>query len=324
MILTREFTEEIPIDSRSDDVSIPQQKLLARIAALARQFPEGRTATLIPFLTVIRLSEATAFAPAVLTPSFCVIVQGNKRIHIGQQVIDYGAGDFVASVIDTPASGQVVGASKDRPYIGLRIELTTQEIASVIADARIHVAPAEKKAGAAAFVGTASQHVLELFSRLIQLLAKPQEATFMASLVKREMLFRLLTGEYAHLFLQKAIFGQSADGVGRVIDWIRQNYATTFSVDELARSNGMSVSGLHHKFKAITTRGPLQYQKELRLQEARRLMLSGSMDVTRAALEVGYQSASQFNREYRRLFGLPPLKDIRSILGSSNPAARTE
>jgi AraC-like DNA-binding protein len=307
-----------------DEVSNPQHKLLNRIGVLTQQFPEGRNATLIPFLTVVRLSQPTTFAPAVLTPSFCLIVQGKKRIHIGQEIIDYGAGDFVASVIDTPAAGQVVEATKHQPYIGLRINLATQEIASVITEAKIHIEPQAKKSGAAAFVGRAGTPLLELFAKLIQLLGKPKEAIFMAGLVKREMIFRLLTGEHAHLFLQKAIFGQTADGVGRVIEWIRRNYSTTISVDELARSNGMSVSGLHHKFKAITTRGPLQYQKELRLQEARRLMLSGSMDVTRAALEVGYQSASQFNREYRRLFGLPPSKDIRSILGGSNPIAHSE
>jgi AraC-like DNA-binding protein len=115
------------------------------------------------------------------------------------------------------------------------------------------------------------------------------------------------------MFFQKSLFDQTANGVGRVIEWIRRNYTEGFSIDELARSYGMSVSALHHKFKAITTMSPLQYQKQLRLQEARRLLVSGQMDATSAALEVGYDSPSQFNREYRRLFGLPPLKDVKSF-----------
>ena len=117
------------------------------------------------------------------------------------------------------------------------------------------------------------------------------------------------------------LFDQQADGIGKAIAWIREHYARSFTVEELATSNNMSVSGLHHKFKAITTMSPLQYQKQLRLQEARRLILSGSMDATTAALEVGYESPSQFSREYRRLFGLPPLQDIKAVRNSSAAGA---
>src|SRR2546428_10515778 len=138
---------------------------------------------------------------------------------------------------------------------------------------------------------------------------------------KREMLFHLLSGDSGHLFFQPVLFDQQADGVGKAIAWIREHYTRSFTVEELATSNNMSVSGLHHQFKAITTMGPLQYQKHLRLQEARRLMLSGSMDATTAALEVGYQSPSQFSREYRRLFGLPPLQDIKAVRKSSAAGA---
>jgi transcriptional regulator GlxA family with amidase domain len=127
------------------------------------------------------------------------------------------------------------------------------------------------------------------------------------------MIFHLLSGEYKHLFLQQVFFDQQADGVGKAIAWIKENYTRSFTVEELAISFKMSVSGLQHKFKAITTMSPVQYQKQLRLQEARRLMLSGSTDATTAALTVGYESPSQFSREYRRIFSLPPLKDIKSV-----------
>jgi AraC-like DNA-binding protein len=122
-----------------------------------------------------------------------------------------------------------------------------------------------------------------------------------------------LSGDYGHLFFQQLFFNQQTEGVGKAIAWIEENYARPFTVEELAKATNMSVSGLHHKFKTITTMGPVQYQKQLRLQEARRLMLSGSMDATTAALEVGYESPSQFSREYRRLFGLPPYQDIKAL-----------
>ncbi len=138
---------------------------------------------------------------------------------------------------------------------------------------------------------------------------------------KREMLFHLLSGDSGHFFFQPVLFDQQADGVGKAIAWIREHYARSFTVEELATSNNMSVSGLHHQFKAITTMGPVQYQKHLRLQEARRLMLSGSMDATTAALEVGYASPSQFSREYRWLFGLPPLQYIKAVRKSSAAGA---
>ncbi len=180
-------------------------------------------------------------------------------------------------------------------------------------EADIHVKPQENKLNTAAFIGKSDADLLDACLRLLKLLDKPQEARFLSALIKREMLFHLLSGDSGHFFFQPVLFDQQADGVGKAIAWIRDHYARSFTVEELETSNNISVSGLHHQFKAITTMGPLQYQKHLRLQEARRLMLSGSMDATTAALEVGYQSPSQFSREYRRLFGLSPLQDIKAV-----------
>ena len=162
-------------------------------------------------------------------------------------------------------------------------------------------------------VRTSFADFLDLFIRLLKLLDTPQEARFLSALIKREMIFHLLSGDSGDFFFQQVLFERQGEGVGKAIAWIKDHYAHTFTVEELAQLNNMSVSGLHHKFKAITTMGPLQYQKRLRLQEARRLMLSGRVDATTAALEVGYESPSQFSREYRRLFGLPPLQDIKAV-----------
>jgi AraC-like DNA-binding protein len=278
---------------------------------------EGRTHTIIPFLSLVRHSHPTPLMPVVLTPSLCLILQGTKQLHIGQDKLEYHTGDYLASLIDIPAPAQIIGATRQFPYIGLRIDFTTQEVASVVIEADINVKPQENKLNSAAFIGKSDADFLDICTRLLKLLDKPQEARFLSALIKREMLFHLLSGEYGHFFFQPVLFDQQADGIGKAIAWIREHYARSFTVEELAQSTNMSVSGLHHQFKAITTMGPLQYQKHLRLQEARRLMLSGSMDATTAALEVGYQSPSQFSREYRRLFGRPPLQDIKEVRDSS-------
>jgi AraC-like DNA-binding protein len=306
-------SETEPLRSRTEEGT---GSPLEGIAKLVENYPEGITQTVVPYLSVIRCDRQTSFEPGVITPSFCIIVRGRKRVYLGEEIFEYSDGDSLSSLIAIPATGMVVGATPQNPYIGLKIELHLHEIASVVTESGLKFDHRADAPRVGAFVGKASPDVLEIFLKMIRLIEKPEEV-FLAKLLKKEMLFRLLTGEYGHLFFQKALFDQTANGVGRVIEWIRQNYTSGFSVDELARSYGMSVSALHHKFKAITTMSPLQYQKQLRLQEARRLLVSGQMDATTAALEVGYESPSQFNREYRRLFGLPPLKDVRSFRQSA-------
>lgn len=303
----------------------PHRQRTEQLIALTEKITplEGRIQTAIPFLYIVRNTQPTPPIPAVLTPSFCLILQGGKRIHFGQDIIDCRPGNFLTSMIAMPASAQVIGASKTTPYIGLRMDLTTQEIATVMTEADIKIKPVEKKLSIGTFVGTADAALHDLFVRLLSLINSPRDVRYLAALIKREMIFTLLTGDYGHLFFQQVFFDQQADGVGKAIAWIGDNFARSFTVEELARATNMSVSGLHHKFKAITAMGPLQYQKQLRLQEARRLMLSGAMDATTAALEVGYDSPSQFSREYHRLFGLPPFQDIKAIR-KNYPAAAFE
>ncbi|MCM3626091.1 AraC family transcriptional regulator [Paenibacillus glycanilyticus] len=295
------------------------KKVLDQLIAMTERITmtEGRTTTIVPFLSIVRRHHDTMRSAGVLTPSFCLILQGAKRLYLGQDVYNYEAGDYLASLIDIPASAQIVGATEDSPYIGLRIDFTTQEIASVVVEAEINTEPKERSLSTAAFIGKSDSELLDIFYRLMKLIDKPKEARFMSELLKREMIFNLLSGDFGHLFMQKALFDQRADGVGKAILWIQENYTRSFTVEELAKSCNMSTSGLHHKFKAITTMGPLQYQKQLRLQEARRLMLSGPVGATTAALTVGYESPSQFNREYRRLFGQPPLQDIKAMRQTS-------
>lgn len=297
------------------------KKALEELLALTERFSlaEGRTSTVVPYFSIVKRSRETECNPGVLTPSFCLILQGGKKLYLGQEVYRYGAGDYLASLIDIPAAAQVVEATERSPYIGLRIDFTTQEIASVVMEAGIDAESRENGLTKGAFIGKSDAELLDIFSRLLKLLDKPNDARFLSELLKREMIFHLLSGDNGHLFFQKVLFDQRADGVGKAIQWIKENFSRSFTVEELAKSCNMSVSGLHHKFKAITTIGPLQYQKQLRLQEARRLMLSGPVGATTAALTVGYESPSQFNREYRRLFGLPPLQDIKAMRKSAVP-----
>lgn len=292
-----------------------KQKTLNTIIEMTERIAkiDGNTKTTIPFLSVTRHSHEIPITPGVMNPAFSIILQGRKEFHFGEETIHFNTGDFAASIIDIPVSVQVIGASKELPCISLRIDLTTSEIASVVMDAHIEFDIKNKNLYLGAFVGKSDGELLELFIRLLKLIDRPKDTCFLSELIKREMIYHLLTGEYGYLFLQQLLADQQADGIGKAIEWIKENYTRSFTVEELAKSNNMSVSGLHHKFKAVTAMGPLQYQKELRLHEARRLMLNGSMDVTTAAMEVGYESSSQFTREYKRLFGQPPLKHIRAL-----------
>ncbi|AVK47226.1 AraC family transcriptional regulator [Clostridium beijerinckii] len=292
-----------------------KQKTLNTIIGMTERIAkiDGNTKTIVPFFSVTRHSHEIPITPGVMNPAFSIILQGRKEFHFGDETIHFNAGDFAASIIDMPVSVQVIGASKELPCISLRIDFTTSEIASVILDAKIEFNIKNKNLYLGAFVGKSDEELLDLFIRLLKLINKSKDTYFLSQLIKREMIYHLLSGEYGYLFFQQVLAEQQADGIGKAIEWIKENYKRSFTVEELAKSNNMSVSGLHHKFKAVTAIGPLQYQKELRLHEARRLMFSDSIDVTTAAMEVGYESSSQFTREYKRLFGQPPLKHIRAL-----------
>jgi AraC-like DNA-binding protein len=274
---------------------------------------EDRIQTILPFITAIRYSRQTPVIPGVLTPSICLILQGAKKLHLGQEVIDYQAGDYLVSVIDIPASAEIIGATKQSPYIGVRIDFTTEEIASVVMEAGIHSKAKGNKLHPGAYVGKADEGLVESIYRLLKLIENPHASGYLSSLMKREMIFHLLSGDSGHIFFQQVMIDRQGDGISKAVAWIKEHYAQAFTIKELASLTNMSVSGLHHKFKAVTTLGPLQYQKQLRLQGARRLMLGGSFNVTEAALEVGYENASQFSREYRRFFGSSPSKDIKAL-----------
>ncbi len=294
----------------NEQLELELQKLSKR--ALKYAPLEGQNPTAISYFEVLKSTKSTPLRHGILKPSFCVILQGNKKVLLGSDVLKYGAGFYLASLIDIPTSGQIIGATEKNPYLGLRIEYSNEEIASVIMDAKLEFKTNEKvKPGA--FKALASLELLETFHKLFKLLDAPEQVPFLSQLVKKEMIYHLLTSSEGHLFFQNMILEPNSKGIGFAINWIKDNFDRPFTIEQLAKTSSMSVSSLHHKFKAFMSMGPLQYQKQLRLQEARRLLMNGEDDATNIALRVGYESPSQFSREYRRLFGLPPMKDMKSM-----------
>lgn len=267
---------------------------------------DGRTFTDIPFLSFIRTSGQTPMVKGILKPSLCLVVQGKKRVIIGSETINYGKGSYILSSVDIPIAGQVYGASKAEPYLGVAIEIDPAEVASVLMESGISANKTKEK-NSGAFVYKSNEDFLECVYRLVKLLDKPSEAKYLANIIKKELIYRLLISE------QGLMLSHQDSGISKAISWIRDNFNQPLKIEKLAKDLHMSVSSLQHKFKSATTMGLLQYQKNLRLQEAKRLLLAGGIDVASTAFEVGYESPSQFNREYRRLFGASPLADIKSL-----------
>jgi AraC-like DNA-binding protein len=273
---------------------------------------EQRVATAIPFLSLLRSSHPTPVSKGVLKPSCCVILQGHKRVHLSDEVLDYGPGEYLVVSVDMPASGHIISATADKPYLLLNIELDPQEIAAIVLEAKITIDSEQPVRGA--FIGQTDDALQESLYQLVRLLqAPPAEAAFLAVGLKREIIYRMLNGPYGRQLYQNVVLDQQDRGISKAIAWLKDHYDQPIKVEELAQATNMSVSSLHHRFKAVTNIGPMQYQKQLRLQRARSLLLNGEVDATTAAYKVGYESASQFSREYRRLFGAPPMQDIKKL-----------
>jgi AraC-like DNA-binding protein len=208
--------------------------------------------------------------------------------------------------------GHVIEASTARPFLGLILRLDLSELARLMVDSSLP-ATRTQQTGRGMAVGRLTVPLLNAFERLIDLLDEPGNIPILAPLVQREILYRLLMSPQGPRLRQIATAGSHSHQIARALDWIRENFDRTLKVDDLASSAGMSASSFHQHFRTMTNMSPLQYQKWIRLHEARRLMLAGSLDATRAAFQVGYESASQFSREYSRLFGAPPLRDIKRM-----------
>lgn len=293
------------------------------MAGLVERFSngDGIHASAIPGLHCIRLSAPHQQLPTVYQPSFCVIVQGAKQVLLEDEIYRYAPPQFLAVSVDLPLVGQVLEASVDAPYLCLAIDIDARQIADLIA----HAEPAPTLRGQTPrglFVGALDGETQDTVLRLARLLAAPRDIPVLAPLLVREFHFRLLSGAYGAPIAQMAMTGSSTCKIGHVIRHIKTRLAEPMRVEELASLANMSRSSFHQQFKAVTALSPLQYQKRLRLTEARQILLAEQADAATAAYRVGYQSVSQFSREYARMFGAPPIRDVASLRGVESGAAR--
>lgn len=273
---------------------------------------EGVHETAVPRLTLVRASQPTEPLHAVHKPSICMIAQGRKRLKLCENLMEYGAGSHLVASLDLPVVGHVCEASAEEPYLCLRLDLDLALLGTLVLEMNAPIAQTAPSCRALGVAETpAALH--DAAVRLVALLDRPQDIPFLAPLVERELLYLLLRGEHAGLLHQMLTPNHRLQNVNRAIGWIRNNFHRPFSIDQLAQEARMSSSSLHEHFRAMTNMSPLQYQKQLRLQEARRLILTEALDAASAGRRVGYDSPSQFSREYRRQFGAPPLADVSRL-----------
>ena len=265
-----------------------------------------------PGIYLSRFTGTTELVHGFLEPCFCVIAQGAKALTIGHDVFRYDPAQYMISTVGLPMTAQVVEASVDRPYLGLRLTLDPSAVASVMVESDI-MQPRGDGGVKAADVSTLDADLLDATVRLMRLIERPNEYRALVPLVVCEIVYRLLTGAQGSRMRHLAAFGGHAHRMVRAVEKLRENFDKPLRIEAVARELGMSLSGFHAHFKVVTAMSPLQFQKQLRLQEARRLMLSENFDAAEASYRVGYDDASHFSQEYKRHFGESPMRDVRRL-----------
>lgn len=263
-------------------------------------------------LTLHRVSAPTELIHGKVVPAFCVIAQGCKEILLGENRYQYNPSNYLLVTTELPVVSQVIEASQERPYLSLRLLLDPPLVGSVMVEAGNF--PSHSQTDVRAMdVSPLVPSLLDATVRLVRLLDNPSEARFLAPAITREIVYRLLIGEQSDRLRHIAVLGGHTNRISRAINRLRNEFDQPIQIETIAGELGMSVSGFHHHFKAVTAMSPLQFQKRLRLQEARRLMLGEGLDAAGAGFRVGYEDASHFNREYKKLFGLPPMRDVERL-----------
>lgn len=266
--------------------------------------------TAIPSLRFHRISAPNDPTCCVYEPALTIVAQGTKRVVLGQETLEYDPANYLVTSIDLPVVCQVVTATPDVPFLCLSLALDVRKIAALLSE----MPPFPPQPACLGMsVGRLTAPLLDAVLRLVRLLDTPDDIAILTPVIEREILYRLLSGDQGGRLRHMATSDSRTHQIARAIDWLKENYTRPLRIEELARTAHMSVSSLHHHFKMITAMSPLQYQKQLRLLEARRLMLSERIDAASASHRVGYESPSQFSREYRRLYGAPPLRDIAQL-----------
>lgn len=298
-----------PSDYAEQRLHASRQELVDRIAAALQ---EDGVSEPLPGLHLARLSTPSERIHSVLAPSFCGIAQGSKVVFVGDTRYQYDAFNYFLSTIAVPRVSQVLEASSQQPYLSFRLELDPTLVGSVLVEVG-HVIPTTNADVRAMDVSSLHVELLDAVVRLVRLSDSPEEARMPMPLIKREIIYRLLTSAQGARLGHLVVAGGYTSNIARAVERLREDYNQSLRVEELAQELGMSVSSFHQHFKAVTAMSPLQFQKRLRLQEARRLMLSENFDATSAAHHVGYNDASHFSREYKSMFGEPPARDVQRL-----------
>ncbi|MGE8413362.1 MAG: AraC family transcriptional regulator [Pseudomonas sp.] len=273
---------------------------------------DGSHGTAIDSLFVSRHSHSHQFAPVLAQPALCIMAQGRKEVRLADETYNYDPLNYLVVSVAVPLSGKVAIVSPEQPILALRLDIDPGEINALIADAGPLGVPA-RPTSRGLYVERLDPAMLDAVLRLTRLLDTPKDIAMLAPLVRREILYRLLRSQQGHRLYEIATTNSQSHRVNQAIKWLNGHFEQSLRIDELAREVNLSVSTLHHRFKAMTAMSPLQYQKQLRLQEARRLMLAEGLEASAAGYRVGYESPSQFSREYSRLFGAPPLRDMARL-----------
>lgn len=268
--------------------------------------------TAIPRLSLFRREEPSEPISGMYDLSICMVIQGAKRVALGDDTYVYDPLHYLITSLHLPAVFQIIEASPKKPYLGLRLTFDQREISQLMADSHLPP-PRTQQSSRGMATGKVTLPLLSAFQRLIELLDKEEDIPILSPLIQREIIYRLLVGDQGARLRQIAAAGTQSQQIARVVEWLREHFAQPLHIEDLAAKAGMSTSTFHHHFRSMTALSPLQYQKKLRLQEARQLMLNKHLDAATAGFEVGYESPSQFSREYSRMFGAPPLRDIQHL-----------
>lgn len=268
--------------------------------------------TAIPGLSLFRRDACTEPTTYMYERSICMIAQGVKRVMLGDDTYVYDPRHVLITSVDLPVVCQVVTASREKPYLSLLLKVDQREMSQLMADHNLPPPRAQQSSRGMA-IGEVTLPLLTAFQRLIDLLEEPNHIPILGPIIQREIVYRLLVGDQGAHLRQMALAGSQSQQIARAIYWLKGNYTKPFRIGELAGRVNMSASTFHHHFRAVTAMSPLQYQKWLRLNEARRLMFAERVAATTAAFQVGYESPSQFSREYSRSFGAPPMRDIERL-----------
>jgi AraC-like DNA-binding protein len=282
------------------------------VERMARAIPEDGMVEVFPGLFLGRLSKPTEPLHSVFKPAFCVIAQGSKQVLLGEDVFRYDPGHYLISTVDLPIISQVVEASKEQPYFSFRLNLDASLVASVMMEPGIETKKCDASVKAMD-VSSIDAQMLDAVVRLARLLETPDEIQVLAPLIIREIVYRLLRGEQGVRLSHLLASAGDTRRISKAIGHLREHFDEPLKIENIARELGMSVSGFHHHFKSVTAMSPLQFQKQIRLQEARRLMLGEDLDAASAGFRVGYEDPSYFSREYKKLFGAPPQRDIAKL-----------